>query len=71
MTRKASMIYLACAPLLFVLSYYISYKVFINYMLNGTMSNEAHNRPWIYSGFLTFIYLGLFFVIKDIYRKEK
>jgi hypothetical protein len=40
-------------------------------MLNGTMSSEAHNRPWIYSGFLTLLYLAFYFVIKDIYRKEK
>jgi hypothetical protein len=68
MNKKASILYFSFAPLLFLLSYYISYKVFVNYMLNGTISNEAHNRPWIYSGFLTFLYIGFYFVIKDIYR---
>lgn len=71
MSKRNTILYFSFAPLLFLLSYYISHRVYEKFMLNGTMSNEIQNRPWIYSGFLLFLYVGAYFVFRDIYRKEK
>jgi hypothetical protein len=70
MSKRNTILYFSFAPILFLLSYYISHRVYVKYMLNGSLTNEGNNRPWIYSGFLVLIYIAAYFVMKDIYRKK-
>ncbi len=70
MTRKASIIYLCIAPFLFLLSWYISHKIFQNF-LSSNVDNIAYvEHSMMYASFLTVIYLVVFFVIRDLYKSK-
>lgn len=71
MSKKASLIYLSLAPVLFGLSWFISHRVFERFMTNGSGVSEAHDRSLGYAiAFLVF-YLAIYFVIRDLYRPAK
>ncbi len=73
MSRKASIIYLSLAPVLFLLSWYISHRMYTDFLSNGVgnMRYEGKERSEIYAGVLTGLYLFAFLVIKDLYGKKK
>ncbi len=72
MTRKASILYLCIAPVLFVLSWYISHRMFTEFLQNGVgnMRFEGKDRSLMYATVLTGLYIAVFFIIKDLYRKK-
>lgn len=72
MTRKASILYLCIAPVLFVLSWYISHRMFTEFLQNGVgnMRFEGKDRSLMYASVLTGLYIAVFFIIKDLYRKK-
>ncbi len=72
MSRKASILYLCIAPLLFILSWYMSHVMFNEYLKNGVgnMAYHGEERSLTYATVLTSIYVVAFFVIKDLYRKK-
>ncbi|MFZ4785453.1 MAG: hypothetical protein ACOYLH_08240 [Flavobacteriales bacterium] len=69
-TRKFTMIYFGLAPVLFALSWYISYKIQITFMTVGTghLPANSNNKPLIYASIFSGIYLAAYLVIRDIYR---
>ena len=71
MTKKASLIYLALAPVLFGLSWFISHRVFERFMTNGSGVTEAHDRSLGYAITFLVLYLAVFFVIRDLYKPKK
>jgi hypothetical protein len=72
MSRKTSIIYLCIAPVLFLLSWYISHRMFTDYLKNGVgnMLYEGKERSWIYASVLTGLYLAVYVVWKDLYKKK-
>lgn len=73
MTRKASIIYLCIAPALFALSWYISHRMYTDFLQNGigNMRFEGKERSLMYASVLTGLYLAIFFVIRDLYPAKK
>ena len=73
MTRKTRIIYLCIAPCLFILSWYISHRMYTDYLQNGVgnMRYAGEERSWMYASVLTGIYLAAFFVIRDLYPGNK
>ncbi len=73
MSKRASIIYLCIAPFLFALSWYISHRMYLDYLANGVGVNayQGKERSLMYATTLTVFYIAFFFVIKDIYRKKK
>lgn len=73
MSRKASIIYLCITPILFLLSWYISHRMYTDFLKNGVgnMLYQGKERSLIYASSLTVLYLAMFLVIKDLYRKKK
>jgi hypothetical protein len=67
MGKKFTLIYLAIAPLVFGLSWYISHRLFMNFAA-GEDGNGATDRSLIYAGVFTGIYLAVLLVIRDLYR---
>jgi hypothetical protein len=72
MSKKASLVYLCIAPLLFILSWYIAHRMYTDYLQNGVgnMRYEGKDRSFMYASVLTGLYLAVFFVIRDLYRKK-
>jgi TRAP-type C4-dicarboxylate transport system permease small subunit len=71
MNRKSSIIYLSLAPFLFLLSWYISHKVFVRYLLSGQDQANYEERSLLYASCLTGLYLIAFFIIRDLYKPKK
>jgi hypothetical protein len=73
MSKKASIIYLSLAPVLFILSWYISHRMYTDFLSNGVgnMRYEGKERSEVYATVLTAIYLAAFFVIRDLYKPKK
>ena len=73
MSKRASIIYLCIAPVLFLLSWYISHRMYTDYLASGVGVNayQGKERSLMYASVLTGFYIAFFFVIKDIYRKKK
>ncbi len=73
MSRKASIIYLCIAPILFLLSWYTSHRMYTDYLENGVgnMKFEGEERSLMYASVLTGLYIAVFFVIRDLYRKKE
>ncbi|MFN0031058.1 MAG: hypothetical protein ACKVOR_02750 [Flavobacteriales bacterium] len=69
MTRKTSLIYLIIAPVLFALSWYISHRIYEEFLLSNQENVHYKERSLLYASFLTGLYLVAFFVIKDLFRK--
>jgi hypothetical protein len=72
MSKKFNIIYLSIAPLLFVLSYFISTTLYDRFMKFGTGEYEYQGKDHslVYSLFFTIAYLAVFFVIRDLYKKK-
>ena len=70
MTRKARIIYLCIAPCLFALSWYISHRMYTDFLQNGVgnMRYAGEERSFTYASVLTGLYLAVFFVIRDLYK---
>ncbi len=73
MSRKARIIYLSIAPLLFALSWYISHRMFTDFLQNGVgnMRYAGEERSVMYASVLTGLYLAVFFVIRDLYPEKR
>lgn len=73
MSKKASIIYLALAPVLFLLSWYISHRMYTDFLSNGVgnMRYEGKERSELYASVLTGLYIAAFFVIRDLYKPKK
>lgn len=73
MSKRASIIYLCIAPILFVLSWYISHRMYTDYLASGVGVNayQGKERSLMYATTLTFFYIAFFFVIRDLYGKKK
>jgi hypothetical protein len=73
MSKKASIIYLALAPVLFMLSWYISHRMYTDFLSNGVgnMRYEGKERSELYAMVLTGLYLAAFFIIRDLYKPKK
>ncbi len=73
MSRKASIIYLCIAPCLFVLSWYISHRIYTDFLQNGVgnMRFAGKERSLMYASVLTGLYLVVFFIIRDLYRGKR
>lgn len=71
MNQKQSRIYLSLAPLLFGLSWYISHRMYTDYLKSGVSSNDYHgaDHGLIYATIFTSLYLIAYFVITDLYKK--
>jgi hypothetical protein len=72
MSKKFSIIYLSIAPVLFALSYFISTKLYDRFMKFGTGEYEYQGKDHslVYSLFFTGLYLLVFFIIRDLYKKK-
>ena len=73
MSKKNAIIYLCLAPVLFALSWYISHRMYTDYLQNGVgnMRYAGKERSMMYASVLTGLYLVVFFVIRDLYRGKK
>lgn len=73
MSKRASIIFLCLAPVLFALSWYISHRMYTDFLQSGIGVNtyKGKERSLLYATFLTGMYLAIFFVIKDLYKKKK
>lgn len=73
MTRKVSIIYLCIAPILFGLSWYISHRMYTDFLQNGVgnMKYQGEERSVMYATVFTALYLAAFFVIRDLYPQKK
>jgi len=73
MTRKARIIYLCIAPVLFLLSWYISHRMYTDFLQNGigNMRFQGKERSLMYASVLTGLYLAVFLVIRDLYPSKK
>jgi hypothetical protein len=69
-TKRFTLIYLAIAPALFALSWYISHRIQIRFMslATGEIQSESNSKPFIYASIFTAIYLGAYLVIRDLYK---
>ncbi len=71
MTRKFNIIYLGLAPVLFGLSWFISHRLFEHFMKNkGTIENPAKDNSLSLALGFSFLYLLVFFIIRDLYPKK-
>jgi ABC-type branched-subunit amino acid transport system permease subunit len=72
-SKRFSIIYLSIAPVLFLLSWYISYRIQDHFMsgTKGIAQQQAHINPILYASIFTGIYLAAYLVIRDIYRPTK
>jgi len=73
MNRKSSIIYFCIAPILFLLSWYISHRMYTDFLQNGigNMRFQGQERSLMYATVLTGLYLLVFLVIRDLYKKPK
>ncbi len=73
MSKRASIIYLCIAPVLFALSWYISHRMYTDFLHSGVGVNAypGKERSWMYATTLTVLYLAFFLVIRDLYKKKK
>lgn len=73
MTKKARIIYLCIAPALFLLSWYISHRIYTDFLENGVgnMRYLGGERSAMYASVLTGIYLVAYLVIQDLYPTKK
>lgn len=72
MTKKFNIIYLGLAPVLFGLSWFISHELFNHFMKNkGTLENPAKDNSLVFACGFSFLYLLVFFIIRDLYPKKK
>lgn len=73
MSKRASIIYLCLAPVLFALSWYISHRMYTDYLASGVGVNayQGKERSLMYATTLTVFYVAFYFVIQDIYKKKK
>ena len=71
MSKRTSIIYLAIAPVLFGLSWYISHRLFERFMTNNATYAEVEDRSVIYASVFAGLYIAAWFVIRDLYRSEK
>lgn len=69
-TKRFTIIYLALAPVLFALSWYISHRIQIRFMslATGELQEQSNNKPFIYASIFTALYLGAYLVIRDLYK---
>jgi hypothetical protein len=70
MSKKASQIYLALAPVLFFLSWYISKKLYAIFMANGQNTAQVQDRSMLYAFFFAGLYVAAWFVIQDLYKPK-
>jgi hypothetical protein len=72
-SKRFSIIYLSIAPVLFLLSWYISYRIQDHFMsgTKGITQQQAHINPILYASIFTGIYLAAYLVIRDIYKPTK
>jgi hypothetical protein len=71
MTKKFNIIYLSLAPVLFGLSWFISRELFNHFMKNkGTIENPAKDNSFVFACGFSFLYLLVFFIIRDLYPKK-
>jgi TRAP-type C4-dicarboxylate transport system permease small subunit len=70
MSKRASIIYLCLAPVLFLLSWFISHKLYVQYMAHNTgdMHQNSDERSITYAAFFTGLYLAVFLVLRDLYK---
>jgi hypothetical protein len=73
MTKKASIIYLSLAPVLFALSWYISHRMYTDFLQNGVGNMEfgGKERSLTYATGFTVLYLAAFLIIRDLYKKKQ
>ena len=71
MTKNFNIIYLGLAPFLFGLSWFISHELFNHFMKNkGTIENPAKDNSFVFACGFSFLYLLVFFIIRDLYPKK-
>ena len=71
MSKRTSLIYLAIAPILFVLSWYISHEVYVRFLQSNSEYAHTADRSLVYASVLTGIYVVAFFVIRDLYPAKR
>lgn len=71
MSSKFSKIYLALAPVLFVLSWYIAHRIYVHFLQGNSDFAYVKDRSIIYASVFTTLYLVTFFVIRDLYRPKQ
>lgn len=72
MSKKFKTIYLAIAPVMFGLSWFISNKLFDQFMSNkGTIDHPVTNHSLAYACGFTLVYVLSYFVILDLYPTKK
>jgi hypothetical protein len=73
MSRKSTIIYFCLAPVLFLLSWYISHRMYTDFLQNGVgnMRYEGRERSLMYSTVFILLYIAAWFVIRDLYGKKR
>ncbi|MFN4885569.1 MAG: hypothetical protein ACK5EW_00405 [Bacteroidota bacterium] len=72
MSKKFKTIYLAVAPVLFGLSWFISNRLFEQFMSDkGTVDHPVTNHSFAFASSFTLVYIIIFFVILDLYPTKK
>jgi hypothetical protein len=73
MTKRQSTIYLSLAPILFGLSWYISHRMYTDFLKSGMSSNGFHgeNHALIYASVFTTLYLITYFIIRNLYASSE
>ena len=71
-TKRFQIIYLALAPVLFGLSWFISHRIYNSFMQsgNGAYEYQGGERSFIYASVFTGLYLSVFLVIRDLYKPK-
>ena len=70
MSKKFTIWYLSLIPAVFVLSWFISHKLYLTFMLSAGVGVQP-DRSLIYSSVFTAIYIAIFIVIKDLYPSRE
>jgi hypothetical protein len=70
MSKKFSVWYLSLLPVVFFLSWFISHKLYLTFMLSAGVGVQP-DRSLIYASVFTALYLAVFIVIKDLYPNQK
>lgn len=73
MNNRQSKIYIGLAPVLFGLSWYISHRMYTDFLKSGESGNGFHGEDHaiVYATIFTSVYVVAYFVIKDLYSKGK
>jgi hypothetical protein len=72
MSKRTTIICLAIVPVLFLLSWYISHRMYDEFLRFGTgvAKYKGEERSLVYACYFTGLYLAIFLVMRDLYKPK-